>query len=493
MLNKTRYAHNNYYVYTVALAFVVILLMVFFLWYNNKQQNANLETILLHQEILGKKLFLSGKMAESARARTRLTAKLIDIVDPFDQDKLNSELELYATDFATYHQQYTNLMQTQQEREIFENQRQIVSIILPAQRKAVEMAIYGLESDKSEAKSILYGTVYPGQGKLIDNILELSRLAQISIENRVAEYQQLSTDIERKNLILLIIILLLGGVLAITIVVYINANHKKIIASHDNLELLVEQRTQELVNNQTELLKAKNATEEASQAKTDFLSCMSHELRTPMNAILGFAQMLEMESKDLNPSHRESVQEILGAGQHLLELINSMLDLTKIESGSLEINLVDVEVNRVIEQSVSLIEPLAKERKLEIVDNTGNNKFKVQADYLRLKQVLSQLLSNAAQYNRKYGKITIDCDKISDSRIRILIGDTGVGLQEQEIKRLFTPFERLNAFNQVGGTGIGLVIAKHMTELMGGTIGIESVVDEGTTFWVDLQLASDKV
>ena len=255
-----------------------------------------------------------------------------------------------------------------------------------------------------------------------------------------------------------------------------------LLVYRDHLEDEVSARTMQL---QT----AKDEAEQASRAKSEFLSRMSHELRTPMNAILGFGQLLELDTEGLNETQRGNIKEILDAGHHLLLLINEVLDLAKIESGKLEISMEEVHVFDVLQQCIALIGSQAEARHVELIDNLSCNDYIVQADLTRLKQVILNLLSNAVKYNRGHGSITLHSEIINKQRLRILVTDTGQGLTEEGISRLFIPFERLDAANNVEGTGIGLVISKSLIEFMGGTIGVDSMPGEGSTFWIEVNIA----
>lgn len=253
-----------------------------------------------------------------------------------------------------------------------------------------------------------------------------------------------------------------------------------------NLEVLVEERT-------ADLNVARIEAERANMAKSEFLSRMSHELRTPMNAILGFGQILEMDEDDLSDNQRRNVSEILEAGHHLLNLINEVLDIAKIESGKFDLSMEEVHLDEALQQSLKLISAQAQERQIEIVDNLGGKGYIVRADFMRLKQILLNLLSNAVKYNSENGRIVLDGNVTSEQRLRIRVTDIGDGLSEDELSRLFTPFDRLNKFDNVEGTGIGLVITKHLVELMNGAIGVESTPNKGSTFWVDLTLVDDEL
>lgn len=234
---------------------------------------------------------------------------------------------------------------------------------------------------------------------------------------------------------------------------------------------------------------ARQEAERANQAKTEFLSSMSHELRTPLNVILGFAQLLGYE-EGLSADSRDSVQEILKSGNHLLALINELLDLAKIESGHLSICLEPINPDLLIRECVHQISPLMTARNLK-VRVTGDSVLAVQADKKRLCQVLLNLLSNAVKYNCDGGQIGVDVSRHGDNQVMISVTDTGAGLDEADIALLFEPFNRLGQEKSaVEGTGIGLPICKKLVELMGGTITVSSVVGQGSSFCFTLPSAA---
>jgi signal transduction histidine kinase len=261
-------------------------------------------------------------------------------------------------------------------------------------------------------------------------------------------------------------------------------------AAHQELEQRVEQRTAELARANHELQAAKEEAERANAAKSEFLSRMSHELRTPLNAILGFGQLLEMAA--LPPRQKQAVDHILHGGKHLLQLINEVLDIARVESGRLEIELEPVELAAVINEAIDLVQPLATQHRVQFHQALwGEESHCLRADRKRLKQVLLNLLSNAVKYNRPGGSVAISCVEPRSGWLEVQITDTGKGIAPEDLPRLFIPFERLAPTAAVEGTGIGLALCKHLVEAMGGTLGVHSTPERGSTFFFQLPLCAE--
>jgi PAS domain S-box-containing protein len=248
------------------------------------------------------------------------------------------------------------------------------------------------------------------------------------------------------------------------------------------------------IHDVTELKEALEAAEAAARAKSAFLSSMSHELRTPLNAILGFAQLLQSGKKNpLSDRQKEQVQYIKGGGDRLLEMVDEILDLEKIETGDMPLMVEPVDGRILLDSCLSHAESLAARRGIAIEDRTEKSMPEILADPVRSKQAIDNLFSNAVKFNREGGTVWLDAERRDHRVLRVSVTDTGPGIPEDRQPDLFQPFSRLGMENtEIEGTGIGLALTKKLVEEMGGTIGLESSPEKGSTFWIEFPLAKKK-
>lgn len=277
------------------------------------------------------------------------------------------------------------------------------------------------------------------------------------------------------------------SLLAIFILFTLLASRRAYKNSNQNIRLRIEADFRE-----DALRVAKNEAEHANEAKSIFLSNMSHELRTPLNAILGYTQLLKHD-ESLNEKQQDNIKEINDAGVLLLELVNQVLDLSSIEEGNLNVSIEPVALHNILQECKSLIQPLADKNHIRldlITDFTGY----VMADHTRLKQIILNLLSNAIKYNHDNGAVNVRCNDIAGNHVRIEVRDTGFGIPKNKLNSLFEPFSRLDINpKKIEGTGIGLTISKKLTEMMNGTLNVESEPGQGSTFWVELEGSRDSI
>ena len=273
---------------------------------------------------------------------------------------------------------------------------------------------------------------------------------------------------------------------------YVFTINRKLIAAKKNQDSLMEELEQRVAERTQDLLISKEQAEKANKAKTEFLSSMSHELRTPMNAILGFAQILEHDVANQKMGLvEENINEILVAGRHLLELVNDVLDLAKIETGKYELEPQKIVVAKIICEVVRLLNVLANKNNVKIILNFEEDEtMAILVDLRSFKQVLINVITNAIKYNKKDGSVTISIQKSDDNYCKINIADTGEGIDEGSMEKIFEPFERVSNRTNIEGSGVGLAITKNLVEIMNGKTSVESTLGVGTTFSIIFKLVN---
>jgi signal transduction histidine kinase/FixJ family two-component response regulator len=328
--------------------------------------------------------------------------------------------------------------------------------------------------------------VAQGEGKQLMNAIrvEMTAFRQIEEASLARHDAQFHTRL-RFFFSLLVLASLLALVMALVFawLIYRDSRHQ--------LKHLVHLETQHLLAIQQEtsreLEQAKTLAEKANLAKSEFLSNMSHELRSPLNAILGFAQLMESDTPPPTPEQKASIEQILHAGWFLLDLINEILDLALVESGKLTLTLEPISLPEVLLECQEMVEPLAQKRSIQMTFPVFTEPCFITADRTRLKQVLINLLSNSIKYNRDGGAVIVDCADTASGHLRISVKDTGDGLAPEMLAQLFQAFNRLGReVTAEEGTGIGLVVSKRLVELMQGKIGATSQVGVGSVFWIEL-------
>ena len=462
----------------------VVILMVILASVSLAIHKINLQRFdkIVHTNNLKRDLIL--QMRTAARERTGHLTKML-IVD--DVLKLDEEWMLFNDNGSRFMVGYAALKDmpfSSEERVLFDKEEDAMRLIGPIQRRVADLIF----NDKlKEAKKLLLTSAIPKQYRAYNGLTKMMLLQQKNAKKSVEEAKQ---DFYKTGIVMVVLaacIIVVSLLIAYFITRRVTRSEYKLKQAHDKLEQRVLERTEQLS------LATENA-KNANKAKSDFLSRMSHELRTPLNAILGFSELMANDIEvPVTKNQNDMLREINVAGKHLLGLVNEVLDLASIEAGKLKLNLQDVLLNDVFTACKTLIQPLASERNITIIDEVGDkNKYIILADNTRINQIMLNLMSNAIKYNIEGGSVTLQAEKMNKETLCIKVVDTGLGISEDKLALLFNPYERiLEKDANKEGTGLGLNITKQLIELMGGEIGVDSSAEQGTTFWFTVKLLAE--
>ena len=608
ILHKVR--GHNAIVPLVSIAFISFMLIIIFIAINYAHFLQDLEKVAIEEELESRKMRINSELMEIARARTHMTAKIINTDDPFEQDEINLELEVFANRFVNIRNEFIKLDLTDEEKDRLEQHGIIVSRILPKQREAVILAMSENEIDKKRASKILYETVIPGQEELIKSFGEMVVAEQERISELTTQSKSAMQNMIHKNYNVAAFFVFIMSVLSFVIIIRIRRIQHALITSHDSLEKTVLQRTKELsrtkgmlqsvldnipvrvywkdkksqylggnklflqdanIKNNDELIgcsdedmpwkkeaviykhqdelvvqegkailnrldrkesslgkitwlessqlplldenakcigtlgtydditerkkveeSLKNAMREAEAAniaKSDFLANMSHEIRTPMNGVIGLSALALRT--ELNDTQRGYIESVYQSAEHLLTIINDILDFSKIEANHLQLEEVPFDLREIFSTIENMIRLKSDEKGLEFKFDIKNSPDILLGDPVRIKQILINIINNAVKFTDE-GVVSVDvnCIEKTNKNVRVLfaIRDTGIGISSEQAENLFSPFIQADTSTtrKYGGTGLGLSICKKLIDLMHGSIRVESEINEGSCFFVEL-------
>jgi len=472
-----------------AMLSIVAILTLIGIWWGVGSLQSQLDTLVEGQI---NKIRLAVDMRNYARQRTHSIQRMILLEDPFDRDEEFLRFNGYGAKFVVARTEFLSLPLSARESSVIEAQGELSRQVVPLQREVVDLVAV---DEIEKAKYILMDKSLPIQDKVIEKLVELHTIQEEATALSISEFNK---NNDRLN-VWIILLSGISGIIGLCVATLVIRRFNKEALLRNKQLIDIEKSRVALEKSGEALMQAKDQAEEANRGKSYFLANMSHELRTPLNAIIGYSEMLvEDLTNEAQSEQKEDCLKIHSSGKHLLKLIDEILDLSKIEAGRMDIDLVQMSLAPVVSEVISTVQPLMTEE---------NNKFKLEyddtelgmlhSDPVKIKQILLNMLSNAAKFTHD-GNITLRINPRQEEGqdwVVFSVNDTGIGMEPSRLQQLFKPFTQADVTTTrvYGGTGLGLSITKHFCEMLGGQIEVSSNLGGGSTFTVSLPRKVDDI